>query len=80
MTVEFVRSFFGWCALINYAVLIIWWLMFSFGRDWMRSVHGKWFEISNERFNEIHYQLMGWFKLLIFVFNLVPYLVLRFAI
>jgi len=80
MTIEFIRNFLGWCALINYGVMALWFFMFVFAHDWMRSVHGKWFTISNERFDEIHYYLMGWFKLLIFVFNLVPYLVLRLAI
>ena len=80
MTVEFLQGFLGWCAVINYAALMLWFFMFAVARDWMYKVHGKWFTISNERFDEIHYSLMGWFKLLILVFNLVPYLVLRFAI
>lgn len=40
-------------------------------------MHRRWFELSKERFDAIHYAAMTFFKLSVFVFNLVPYLVLR---
>jgi hypothetical protein len=74
---ELVRDVLGWSALINYAVLISWFLVFCFAHDWMYGLHGRWFKLSVERFDAIHYAAMAFYKLCIFVFNLAPYLALR---
>ena len=76
MTAELLRAVLGWSALINYAVLIWWFLVFLFARDWLYRLHGRWFKLSPERFDAIHYAAMAFYKLCIFVFNLVPYLAL----
>jgi hypothetical protein len=31
--------------LVNYAVLIVWFLAFVNARDWMRGLHGRWFKL-----------------------------------
>lgn len=77
MTMELIRDVLGWSALINYAVLIWWFLLFLFAHDWMYRLHGRWFKLSVERFDTIHYAAMAFYKLCIFVFNLGPYLALR---
>jgi len=43
------------------------------------SVHGKWFKLSAERFDAFHYSGMGFFKIGIILFNIVPYFALRIA-
>jgi len=58
-------------------VLLFWFAFFLFARDWVRGVHGKWFNISPDRFDEIHYMMMGFYELTIFVVLLGPYLALR---
>jgi len=70
-------QFLGWCSLIYIAFLLIWALFFIGGGNWLYNLHRKWFAISIENFNLIHYSLMGFFKILLLVFFLVPYLVLR---
>ena len=77
MTLEIVRNALGWCTLINMAFLLIWLIMFIVGRDWIDRMHSRWFRISEERFDAIHYAGMAIFKTAIFLFNLVPYLALR---
>ena len=77
MTVEIIRDVLAWCAVINFSVLLLWFMVFSLAHDWLYSVHGKWFTLSEERFDAIHYAGMAFFKLCIFLFNLVPYLALR---
>jgi hypothetical protein len=76
MTLETIRAFLGWCALINYAVLVIWFLVFLFAHDWMRKLHTRWFRLPAAHFDAIHYAGMGLYKLGIFLFNLVPYVAL----
>lgn len=80
MTIEMFRDVLGWSALINYAVLMVWFLVFSFARDWIYRLHGKWFKLLPESFDAIHYAAMAFYKLCIFVFNLGPYLALRIVI
>jgi hypothetical protein len=80
MTAEIVRSVLGWSALINYGVLIVWFLFFVLGHDWMYRVHTKFFSLSTEKFDSTHYASMAFFKLLVIVFNLVPYLAMRIVV
>lgn len=77
MSLEILRAFLGWCTLINLGLLLWWWLWLVFGRDWVYGMHGRWFKLSEERFDAIHYGAIAFFKLCVIVFNLVPYLALR---
>ena len=77
MTLELIRNVLGWCALINYGILLLWLLFFSLAHDWLFHFHGKWFSLSIGNFDAIHYLSMAFYKLSIFLFFLTPYLVLR---
>ena len=77
MTMELIRDTLGWCALINIGMLLFWWLLFVLARDFVYRMHSKWFKLSEENFDKIHYMGMAIYKVIIFVFNLVPYLALR---
>jgi hypothetical protein len=77
VTIEEIRSFLGWCTVLDYGVLLVWALMFLFAHDWMRELHGRWFAIPEDRFDTLHYGLMGAYKLLLIVFNLAPWLALH---
>ena len=41
----------------------------------MQGIHGKWFRLSDERFDAAHYSGMAHFKIGIMLFNLVPLIV-----
>ncbi len=69
-------SFFAWCTMINYSMLLIWFLIFSLGHDWLHLMHGKWFNLTEQQFDLVNYCGMGLFKVFIFVFNLAPYIAL----
>ena len=77
MTLELLRNALGWCTVINFGVLILWLLYLTLARDWTYRLHRRWFKISEETFNAIHYGGMGLFKIGVWLFNLVPYLALR---
>jgi hypothetical protein len=77
MTVEIIRDVLAWCSVINLGLLLFWWLWFILGHDFIYRFHGKWFKFSVEQFDATHYALMGFFKIGIFLFNIVPYLALR---
>jgi hypothetical protein len=77
MSMEMIRAALGWCTLINWGLLLWWWLFIAFAHDWVYRMHGKWFRITPEQFSAIHYAGMAYFKMAVFMFNLVPYLALR---
>jgi hypothetical protein len=60
MNIELTREFLLWCTIINFGILMVWWLFFVVARDWMHRFHGKW----------------AVFKIGIILFNLVPLVVL----
>lgn len=76
MTIETVRDIFLWCTVINYALLLWWFLIFSMAHDWIHRLHGRWFRLSVEQFDSVHYTGMAIYKIGIFLFNLVPYIAL----
>jgi len=43
----------------------------------MHGVHSRWFHLSVEQFDALHYAGMALYKLGILLFNLVPYIALR---
>lgn len=79
MTSETLQQVLGWCTLINFAILMVWFLMFLLAHGFMYRKHAAMFRMSVETFDALHYGLIGGYKLLIIVFNLVPYLALHLA-
>ena len=77
MTLELIRDGLAWCAVINIGVLLLWFLGFTLAHDWIYRIHGRWFKVSEEKFDAIHYASMGFFKICVILFNVAPYLALR---
>jgi len=77
MTLDILRGVLGWCAVINIGMLLLWFLFLAFAHDWIYRMHSKWFKIPAETFNAIHYTGIVFFKIVIFVFNIIPYFALR---
>jgi hypothetical protein len=77
MSFELVREVLGWCAVINYSLLVSWFLIYAFAHDWMHKLHRTWFTLSVEQFAIVHYAGMALFKLGIFFFNVAPYIALH---
>ena len=46
MTIEVTRNLLLWCTVIDYAVLLVWFLLFVFAHDFMMRVHGRWFHLA----------------------------------
>jgi len=76
MSIEAIRNFLLWCTVINYGLLLLWFLFFVFAHDWIHRLHGRWFHLSGDQFNVIHYAGMSIFKIGIILFNVVPFVAL----
>jgi hypothetical protein len=79
MTIKMVGKALLWCAVINYGILLVWFLFFVLAHDWMYLLHSRWFHLSVEQFDMLHYGGMSIFKLGIILLNVVPYIALRIA-
>ena len=80
MTAEAALDFLLWCLVINYGILLLWFLVFRFSHDWMFRLHSRWFHMSKERFDSIHYAAMAAYKVGVLLLNLVPYVALRLIV
>ena len=77
MNLETLRTFLGWCTLINFGLLTVWWVVFALGRGWIHRLHSRWVNIDRARMEAIHYQAMAGFKLAVILFNLTPWIALH---
>ncbi len=77
MKIEMVQDILFWSFMINLGILLYWFIFFSLAHDFIYRLHGRWFKISRQQFDAIHYGAMAFFKLSVFLFNLVPYLAMR---
>jgi len=69
-------DFLLWCTILNYAVLLLWFVAFSVAHDWMFKLHGRWFHLTTGQFDSLHYGGMAVYKVGILLLNLVPYVAL----
>ncbi len=76
MNVQFASDFLLGCLMVNYAILLSWFVAFRFAHAWMFRLHSRWFHISEEHFDSIHYTGMAIYKMGILLFNVTPWFVL----
>ena len=76
MTLGTARDILLWSTVVNYTVLLVWFLSFRFARDSIYRLHARWFRLSPERFDALHYAGMAVYKIGILLFNLAPYIAL----
>jgi hypothetical protein len=77
ISIEQLTAFFGWCTVINIGLLLFSTLMVSLVRDFAINMHSKIFNLDPETLPAMYFDYLGRLKLLMIVFNLVPYLALR---
>ena len=70
-----IRSFF-----MGFALLIVWFLFFAVGADWIHRMHSQWFAMSQSSFNVIHYCGIALLKIILIVFFLIPYFSIRLVL
>lgn len=77
MSTDQLLQFFLWCTIINAGLLIFVFLLFKVAHGWIYSIHGRWYRLSEEQFDQTIYKMMIFYKTCMIVFNLVPYFALR---
>lgn len=76
MDFKTIRYFLMWNTILNGSILIIWTFLFAISADWIYQIHNKLFLITRDDFNSILYSLIGLFKIIFLIFNVVPLIVL----
>ncbi len=76
MNLQILRRLFLWCTLINFGVLLLWTVISVLPHEWMFALWGHWFRLSSEQFEFVLFLGLLLYKVLIIVFNFVPYLAL----
>ena len=70
-------EFFLWCSVINTGMLLLWTLFLGVFPNWIYSTQRAFFPMEKEQFRIVFYCLIGFFKVMVIVFNWVPYFALR---
>lgn len=77
MSIELLKALLLHCLVINYLVLLVWFLVFRGAHGWLYRLHERWFRISEERFDALHYGGMAVYKIGVLLLNLSPWLALQ---
>ena len=77
MTLTMLQALLGWCAVINFGLLMLWFVLYVLAKDWMYRLHSRWFAVSKESYETVHLASMAGYKLAIWIFNLAPYIALH---
>jgi hypothetical protein len=80
MSVTTAQSVLLWCILINVGGLMLWGLLIVLlPHEWLHRLWGRWLRISPEQFDTVNFAGIVFYEILIFVFNVVPYIALLIA-
>ena len=76
ISVQDLTTFFGWCLVLNVSVLILMLGMMSIFKEGLSKLNSKIFGVDTEEAKIVFFRLFYQFRMLVFFFNLVPYVVL----
>ena len=72
MNRDTLRDILLWSLVINYGVLLIWFAAFTLAHDRLYRLHSRWFKLSRETFDALHYGGMSVYKIGTLLLNLAP--------
>ena len=72
MNPDIIKELFLYSLAFNYVILLIWFGVFSFAHDWLYRLHSRWFFISRENFDALHYAGMAFYKIGLLLLNIAP--------
>jgi hypothetical protein len=77
MDIQTLTSFFMWCSIINVGILFFLALIYLLAPNLAYRLQSKFISISRETFDIVFYSFIGFFKVVVLVFNVVPWIALR---
>ncbi len=76
-SMETLTAFLGWCSAINIGILLVAWIFVMPLRGPVSRIHSMMFGLDEADLARQYFQYLAQYKIVIFVFNLAPYLALR---
>jgi hypothetical protein len=76
MNSDNIKEFLLYSLAFNYAILMLWFGVFSLAHDWIYRLHSRWFSFSAETFDALHYACMAVYKIGIIMLNIAPLIAL----
>jgi len=76
-SLETLTAFFGWCAIINIALLTLASIMLAVMRGPVSQLHARMFGLSEEDLSRAYFQYLAQYKIAILVLALIPYIALK---
>ena len=77
ITLQKLTELLGWSSIINMVFLLLALVLLTTMKDRLVAIHKRMFRLSDEDLSRAYFQYLGQYKMLIFVFNLVPYVALK---
>ena len=78
MNIDIMMDFFKWCSIINCSLLALWVIILPLTQDFIYAIHSRfWFSGSRHEHKQIIFKVLAYYKIIVFVFNIVPYIALR---
>lgn len=74
MTLDQLTEFFKWMTIINIGIFILSAVLTIALKKVVCRIHGNLFGIKEEKISIISYEYLGTYRVLILVFNIVPYI------
>jgi hypothetical protein len=78
MDLKKLRSILGWCAVINYGLILLGAIVYLLIDKYIYEFSQLFYPIEEDWFNLVILIGLAIWEILIWVFNIVPYIVLRF--
>ena len=75
-TIEAMREFLGWCSVINIGLLIFYAIFLVLLRGRISHIYTKMFNLDERDISRACFQYLAQYKIVIIVFNIVPYFTL----
>ena len=76
MDIQTLTSFFMWCSIINIGMLFFLAFIYMLAPNLTYRLQSKFIPISRETFDIVFYSFLGFFKVVVLVFNVVPWIAL----
>ena len=80
MDIHTLEQFLFWCMIINLVLMTISLVLVTAMRPMVLRIHTKMFSVPEDYVDKAIYVFVGVYKLLVFVFIIVPWIVLKFIV
>ncbi len=77
INLETLTTFFGWCSVINFALLAITALLLMVAKDLISNIHSKLMGVEKEGLADAYFGYLANYKIAIIMLNIVPYFALK---